>query len=160
MSTGPQAPVVLRGLLREAGLAIYLTSDVLPVTAAVESAIGGDRGKLENFYRELVDGLLRDFPQISGLVLRIGESDGVDVKDPIRTRLHVRSAQDTNRLLRILLPVFEARERTLILRTWTVGAHRIGDLIWHRGTLAAALSVKMMERMAATALLLDTLAPA
>ena len=126
-------------IVREAGMAIYLTSDVLPVTPAVEAAIGGDRGKLEDFYRELVDGLLRDFPQISGLVLRIGESDGVDVKDPIRTRLHVRSAKDTNRLLRTLLPVFEARERTLILRTWTVGAHRIGDLIWHRGTLAAAL---------------------
>jgi hypothetical protein len=130
---------VLFDIVREAGMAIYLTSDVLPVTPAVEAAIGGDRGKLEDFYRELVDGLLRDFPQISGLVLRIGESDGVDVKDPIRTRLHVRSAKDTNRLLRMLLPVFEARERTLILRTWTVGAHRIGDLIWHRGTLAAAL---------------------
>ena len=130
---------VLFDIVREAGMAVYLTSDVLPVTPAVEAAIGGDRGKLEDFYRELVDGLLRDFPQISGLVLRIGESDGVDVKDPIRTRLHVRSAKDTNRLLRTLLPVFEARERTLILRTWTVGAHRIGDLIWHRGTLAAAL---------------------
>ena len=130
---------VLFDIVREAGMAIYLTSDVLPVTPAVEATIGGDRGKLEDFYRELVDGLLRDFPQISGLVLRIGESDGVDVKDPIRTRLHVRSAKDTNRLLRTLLPVFEARERTLILRTWTVGAHRIGDLIWHRGTLAAAL---------------------
>ncbi len=126
-------------IIREAGLAIYLTSDVLPVTPAVEAAIGGDREKLEVYYRELIDGILRDFPQVSGLVLRIGESDGVDVKDPIRTRLHVRSAKDTNRLLRTLLPVFEKHDRTMILRTWTVGAHRIGDLIWHRRTLAGAL---------------------
>ena len=126
-------------MVRMEGMEIYLTSDVLPVTAAVESAIGGDRAKLEDYYLELVDSLLRDFPEVAGLVLRIGESDGVDVKDPIRTRLHVRSAKEVNRLLRRLLPVFEKHGRTLILRTWTVGAHRVGDLIWHRRTLAAAL---------------------
>lgn len=127
-------------IVHEAGLAIYLTTDVLPVTAALEEALGGDRLKLEACYRGLVEGVLRDFPRIRGLVLRIGESDGVDVKDPIRTRLYVRSAQEANRLLRELLPVFEKYDRTLILRTWTVGAHRVGDLIWHRGTLATALA--------------------
>lgn len=136
----------LFGIVRAAGMALYLTSDVLPVTAAVEAATGGDRGKLEDYYLELVDGLLRDFPEIDGLVLRIGESDGVDVKDPVRTRLHVRSAKEVNRLLRRLLPVFEKHGRTLILRTWTVGAHRVGDLIWHRGTLAAALEGIDSER--------------
>jgi hypothetical protein len=130
---------LLFGIVREAGLAIYVTSDVLPVTPAVEAAIGGQRDRLETYYRDLIDHFLRDFPQVSGLVLRIGESDGVDVKDPIRTRLHVRSAAETNRLLRALLPVFEKHDRTLILRTWTVGAHRVGDLIWHRRTLADAL---------------------
>ena len=130
---------VLFKIIREAGLAIYLTSDVLPVTPAIDAALGGDRAKMEELYRDMVDGILRDFPEIAGLVLRIGESDGVDVKDPIRTRLHVRSAADTNRLLRSLLPVFEQYGRTLILRTWTVGAHRVGDLIWHRRTLADAL---------------------
>lgn len=130
---------VLFQIVAEAGLAIYLTSDVLPVSPAVNEAIGRDREKLEVFYRELVEGLMRDFPQVRGLVLRIGESDGVDVKDPIRTKLHVRSAKETNQLLRNLLPIFEKYDRTLILRTWTVGAHRVGDLIWHRKTLSAAL---------------------
>lgn len=126
-------------IVREAGLQIYITSDVLPVTPAVDAAIGNHRERLEEFYRGLVDDFLRDFPEVTGLVLRIGESDGVDVKDPIRTRLHVRSASETNRLLQNLLPVFEKHGRTLILRTWTVGAHRVGDLIWHRRTLAEAL---------------------
>lgn len=126
-------------IAREAGLAIYVTSDVLPVTPQVDAVLGNHRQRLEDFYVELVSSFLRDFPEVSGLVLRIGESDGVDVKDPIRTRLHVRSATETNRLLRTLLPVFEQHDRTLILRTWTVGAHRVGDLIWHRRTLAHAL---------------------
>lgn len=130
----------LFGIVREAGLDLYITSDVLPVTPAIDAAMGTQRQKLEEYYAALVDRFLTDFPQVRGLVLRIGESDGVDVKDPIRTRLHVRSAAETNRLLRLLLPVFTRHDRTLILRTWTVGAHRVGDLIWHRRTLAQALA--------------------
>jgi hypothetical protein len=128
-------------LLRdEFGLRVYLTSDVLPLTPAVEAVIGNDRAALENYYHSLVRGVLDDFPQLAGLILRVGESDGHDVRDPIRTRLHLRNAGQANRLLRRLLPDFEKRGRELIFRTWTVGAHRIGDLIWHRGTLRRALA--------------------
>jgi hypothetical protein len=119
-------------------LQIYLTTDVLPITAAVEAALGGDTRKLDDYYQTLVRSVLDDFPQLAGLIVRIGESDGHDVEDPIRTQLHLTSAKETNRLLKLLLPDFENRGRNLILRTWTVGAHRIGDLIWHSGTLADA----------------------
>ncbi|MES2441134.1 MAG: hypothetical protein V4584_18875, partial [Verrucomicrobiota bacterium] len=122
-------------LHQEFGLKIYLTTDVLPMTAAVAAALGDDTGKLETYYQSLVRGVLDDFPQLAGLILRIGESDGHDVEDPIRTQLHLTSAKETNRLLKLLLPDFEKRGKNLILRTWTVGAHRIGDLIWHSGTL-------------------------
>lgn len=127
-------------LLRdEFQLKIYLTTDVLPMTPAVMAGLGDDPEVLGNYYQELVCGVLGDFPQLEGLILRIGESDGTDVSDPIRTQLHLTSAAGTNRLLKSLLPEFEKRGRTLILRTWTVGAHRIGDLIWHRDTLADTL---------------------
>ncbi|MES2660503.1 MAG: hypothetical protein V4689_17895 [Verrucomicrobiota bacterium] len=122
-------------LHQEFGLKIYLTTDVLPMTSAVADAIGDDTRKLEDYYQSLVRGVLDDFPQLEGLILRIGESDGHDVEDPIRTQLHLTSAKETNRLLKLLLPDFEKRGKNLILRTWTVGAHRIGDLIWHSGTL-------------------------
>lgn len=123
----------------EFGLRVYLTSDVLPTTPAVSAGIGDDPVELENYYRGLVVGILDDFPQLAGIILRIGESDGVDVDDPIRTHLHLRSPSATNHLLHTLLPAFEKRGKQLILRTWTVGAHRIGDLIWHSGTLAQTL---------------------
>lgn len=123
----------------EFGLQIYLTSDVLPMTPALSDVFGNDTTQLDNYYQNLVRGILDDFPQLAGLILRIGESDGNDVSDPIRTRLHLRDAAGTNRLLRSLLPEFEKRGRNLIFRTWTVGAHSIGDLIWHRGTLEKTL---------------------
>ncbi len=120
-------------------LKIYLTTDVLPMTRALAAALGDTPARLDTYYHDLVCGILDDFPQLEGLILRIGESDGHDVSDPVRTQLHLRSAKETNRLLHRLLPEFEKRGRNLILRTWTVGAHRIGDLIWHQGTLAQTL---------------------
>jgi hypothetical protein len=123
----------------EFGLRVFLTSDILPLTPALAAVFDNDPATLEAYYVALVEGVLDDFPQLSGLILRIGESDGNDVKDPIRTRLHLRDPGETNRLLRKLMPAFDSRGKTLILRTWTVGAHRIGDLIWHRGTLAETL---------------------
>jgi hypothetical protein len=126
-------------LREEFQLKVYLTTDVLPMTPAVRAGLGNDAEVLGDYYQKLVCGVLDDFPQLEGLILRIGESDGMDVSDPIRTQLHLTSAAGTNRLLRQLLPEFEKRGRNLILRTWTVGAHRIGDLIWHRDTLAETL---------------------
>ena len=123
----------------EFGLRVYLTSDVLPMTPALAEALGDDPAELGRYYRKLICGVLDDFPKLAGLILRIGESDGNDVKDPIRTQLHLRTPGETNRMLRDLLPEFEKRGKDLIFRTWTVGAHRIGDLIWHRDTLAATL---------------------
>jgi hypothetical protein len=123
----------------EFGLRVYLTTDVLPMTPALSMVMGGDPAELEAYYVGLVRGILDDFPQLAGLILRIGESDGHDVKDPIRTCLHLRNAGEANRLLHALLPEFERRGKDLIFRTWTVGAHRIGDLIWHRGTLEKTL---------------------
>lgn len=127
-------------LTEEYGLMVFLTSDVIPVTPAIEKYLSKKHGKLDEYYISLVANTLDDFPQLSGVILRIGESDGVDVKDPIRTRLHLRNAHDTNRLIKKLLPEFDARNKRLILRTWTVGAHKIGDLIWHRDTLKETLA--------------------
>lgn len=123
----------------EFNLKVYLTTDVLPLTPALALALGDHPAELDCYYVGLVRGILNDFPQLAGLILRVGESDGNDVTDPIRTRLHLRNAGEANRLLRALLPEFEKRGKDLIFRTWTVGAHRIGDLIWHRGTLEKTL---------------------
>jgi len=83
----------------EFGLKVFLTSDIIPLTPAIDAAMAGENEKLEEYYIELVEKILEDFPKLSGLVLRIGESDGNDVSDPIRTRLHLRNPRETNHLL-------------------------------------------------------------
>jgi hypothetical protein len=126
--------------LRALGLGIYVTSDYLTTTAAVDARIGKSAGAAREWYAGLVGRFLADFPEVDGVILRIGESDGVDVAGKLRSRLALRSAGAVNQLLREVLPVFEAAGRRLILRTWTVGAHLIGDLIWNPLRLSQAVA--------------------
>ena len=127
---------VLFGMARAQGLRVFITTDYLTTTAAVDAQLGDSAAAGRRWFREVVESFLADFPEVAGIILRIGESDGHDVADVLRSRLSVRSARDVRLLLGEILPVFERHERRLIFRTWTVGAHLIGDLIWHRDRLA------------------------
>ncbi|MGC1479975.1 MAG: hypothetical protein WA771_05705, partial [Chthoniobacterales bacterium] len=126
-------------VIRGAGLGIYVTSDYLTTTAAVDRRLGKSQSSAREWYAALVGRFLADFPEVDGVILRIGESDGLDVEGRLRSRLMLRSADAVNRLLRELLPVFEKAGRRLVLRTWTVGAHLIGDLIWNPLRLSRAV---------------------
>ena len=132
----------LFAILREEGLEIYLTTDVISLTPALARRLRGSpwllrshERKTNAFFKRLIDRFFGDFPQVSGLILRIGESDGQDVKDEFRSELYLKDPAKVNRFLKRMLPVFEKHGRTCLFRTWTVGAHRVGDLIWHHSTL-------------------------
>ena len=87
-----------------------------------------------------LDALFGDFPELAGIVMRIGECDGVKERGDFLSRLVIRTPRHVRFLLRTLLPVFERHQRTLFFRLWTVGAYPIGDLVWHRGTFRAAFN--------------------
>jgi len=128
-------------ILLDHGLQPYLTADILSYTPALMEEIGDDPEAISGFLADLVDRFFEDFPEVAGITFRIGESDGQDIEnEDFTSQLVMRKPAEMNRLLRTLLPVFEKHDRRLILRTWTVGAYRIGDLIWHRGTLAKTLA--------------------
>ncbi len=126
-------------VVRRHGLEIYLTMDVFCSTPAVREQLTRLRRTVEDFLSELLDGFLTDFPEVKGVIVRIGEADAHDVVDEFRSELYLKHPRQVNRFLRSLLPVFEKHQRTLIFRTWTVGAYRIGDLMWHRGTFTSVL---------------------
>ncbi|HSJ01513.1 MAG TPA: hypothetical protein VK956_03630, partial [Verrucomicrobium sp.] len=126
-------------VVRRHGLQIYLTMDVFSSTPAVREQIARLRWTVEDFLAALMDGFLTDFPEVAGVILRIGESDAPDVQGEFRSELYLKKPEQVNRFLKTLLPVFEKHARKLIFRTWTVGAYRIGDLMWHRGTFVKVL---------------------
>jgi len=122
-------------IIRGEGLHVYLTMDILTFTPALEERIGNSAKKQREFLGELLDRFFEDFPEVAGVVLRIGESDGLDIKEQFRSKLVLKSPAMVNKCLQAILPVFEKHGRRCIFRTWTVGAHSVGDLIWHDATL-------------------------
>ncbi|MDF1739243.1 MAG: hypothetical protein P1U86_08795 [Verrucomicrobiales bacterium] len=122
-------------VIREEGLNIYLTMDILTFTPALERRLGNSEKNQREFMKSLLEGFFTDFPEVAGVVFRIGESDGVDIKEQFRSKLVLKSPAMVNRTLKAVLPVFEKHKRRCIFRTWTVGAHSVGDLIWHEPTL-------------------------
>lgn len=122
-------------IVREEGLNLYLTMDILTMTPELERRLGNSEKRQREFLAELLDEFFTDFPEVAGVVLRIGESDGLDIKEDFRSRLVLKSPAMVNRCLAAILPVFERHGRRCIFRTWTVGAHEVGDLIWRHATL-------------------------
>ncbi|MEM9281031.1 MAG: hypothetical protein AAGA96_04330 [Verrucomicrobiota bacterium] len=136
----------LFSLIQDQELDVYITMDVLSLTPGLKDYLGGKEGKpltentVNKFIVELFDQFFIDFPEVNGLILRIGESDGLDIKETFRSVLHLRSPIMVNTCLKAVLPVFEKHRRTCIFRTWTVGAHQVGDLIWRDSTLKRAVA--------------------
>lgn len=137
-------------IIHAEGLQIHLTMDILTLTPALEERLGRSERKQRDFLVSLLDRFFTDFPEVAGVVLRIGESDGLDVKEDFRSRLVLKRPAMVNRCLKAILPVFERHRRRCIFRTWTVGAHEVGDLIWRHATLE-----KTVEGISSPALVLS-----
>ena len=124
------------------GMTPYLTSDVW---YAIHTPAGMSRKALFDHMARSMDALLEDFPELGGIILRIGESDGVDVISPFRSQLLLKRPAHLRQCLQALLPVFERHSRMLIFRTWTLGAGKIGDLLWNRSTLNSSLPEECLK---------------
>jgi len=121
------------------GMQVFLTMDVFSTTPGVREMLTKTRRTVDGFVAEVVDVFLTTFPEVAGVIMRIGEADGKDIQDDFRSELHLMQPKQVNRFLKQLLPVFEKHGRTLIFRTWSVGAYRVGDLMWRRETFAKVL---------------------
>lgn len=119
------------------GLRVLITTDIMYYRAGEEPSRWRRLERALATLERAVEELFQRFPAVAGLVTRIGETDGLDVRGDFRSRLVIRTPGQARRLLERLLPVFERHQRWWIFRTWSVGAYRIGDLIWNRNTFAA-----------------------
>jgi hypothetical protein len=115
------------------GMGVYLTTDVMFYPATAEPGADSMQEARARLERVVAD-VLKSFPHVRGIIFRLGECDGSDVQDRFRSRLLIRKPREARTLIQALLPVFEKHDRLMIVRTWTVGAYAIGDLIWNRNT--------------------------
>lgn len=119
------------------GLDVLITTDIMFFNDALDASLRGRDKRIIQFLREGLSEVLDSFPQIRGIIFRIGESDAADAGGDFRSRLVIKSVYQARKYLHALLPLFEERNRLLIFRTWSVGAYGIGDLMWNRDTLRA-----------------------
>lgn len=124
----------LMQIAEEEGLAVFFTMDVMFFNDTIRKVVKGSLDKANNWLLGNLSCLFREFPLIAGVIMRFGESDGLDVKGDFRSQLWLRRPSDARRMLETLLPIFETAGRLLIFRTWSVGAHAIGDLGWNKKT--------------------------
>jgi len=115
------------------GMRVLITADVFSMTPELTRHLGRSM-PIAEWLAERLDVFFEDFPDVAGVIFRIGESDAIGTPGEFRSRLLIRTPRQANRFLKTLLPVFERHRRTLFFRTWTVGAYAVGDLIWHRRT--------------------------
>jgi hypothetical protein len=118
----------------QAGLRVFMTTDIMFYTPELKRSPGHNTAALVRWWQQALQSVWREFPDLAGIIMRFGEADGVDVKDTFRSKLVLQTPGQVRRFLAGLLPVFERHGKLLVFRTWSVGAHQAGDLMWHRGT--------------------------
>ncbi len=124
----------LFALAAAGGLQVYLTTDLMFFNEAIFKAVGGRLSKVVLWLRERLREVFSEFDGVGGIVFRFGESDGSDVKSDFRSRLILRRPAQARFIIKKLLPVFAELGKNMVFRIWSIGAYRIGDLLWNPST--------------------------
>lgn len=115
-------------------LGVFINTDFLFYNEDIRNYLQKQQLSPQDFFSSLIEELFADFPELEGLILRIGENDGKDVSGTFLSELGLQTPEQANTLVTKILPIFERHSKLLVFRTWTVGAHPIGDIIWNKQT--------------------------
>ena len=115
----------------------YVTTDLLFYNDSMDQHIGSTDEDIRKFAAGACRQLFTDFPNVGGIIVRIGEADGLDVEGDSYSRLVLRRPAQARKMIEALIPVFEEFNKQLIFRTWSVGVGRVGDIIWNSETFDA-----------------------
>lgn len=128
-----QEYIKLFKIAKKKKLKIFVNTDVMFFNKEIENFIKNRDSKIISLLKQACEKLFANYP-VDGVIMRIGESDGVDVKGDLLSKLVIKTPKQANNYLKELLPIFKKFNKYLIFRTWTIGAYKIGDLIWNKKT--------------------------
>ena len=112
---------------------VFVNFDVMYFNQEIERYTKGSHKKIIHIIERSLTHLFEEYA-VAGIITRVGECDGIDREGPFKSRLTIKNAKQARMYLKKLLPLFEKHDKTWIFRTWSVGAYRIGDMIWNRKT--------------------------
>ena len=110
---------------------VFLTSDIQFYTQEIEEKFSLEKPNenLTQFDRSVFDEILTEFPEIDGVILRVGEGGKAYNTSQYKSKILFKAPEELNSFLKSILPIFETKKKKLILRTWTIWAWNIGDLV-------------------------------
>jgi len=142
---GPDSPARLRARAYRAafrelfadaaglGMEVFVTTDMQWSTPELRAAAGPLRpgsARLRELNRWALDELFAELPEVSGLVVRVGEAGGAHNQGgDYAGHMIYTTPQALRGLIADLLPPIERLGRLLIVRTWSVGIGPLGDLV-------------------------------
>ncbi len=116
------------------GLKVYVNTDIMFFSEDISNYCRGKKSRAHRVLSKSIKKLFTDFPKVEGIIFRVGETDGKDVKGDFLSQLMIKTPKDLRNLIRNLLPIFENNDKNMIVRTWSLGAYPIGDLMWNQDT--------------------------
>ncbi|MBD3420877.1 MAG: hypothetical protein GF398_12225 [Chitinivibrionales bacterium] len=118
-------------------LQVFVTSDVMFFNPFIEKNTGDNQDRITTLLTNSLQLLFTEFSQVKGVIARFGETDGLDVNDSFHSKLVIRKPAQCRKYVRSMLRACRKFDRLLIVRTWTLGAYDIGDLMWNEKTYQA-----------------------
>jgi hypothetical protein len=121
-------------IAKKYNLKVFLTSDIMFYNKYIHNKVKKNDNKIILLLKNALTDIFSTYKEIDGIIFRIGESDGIDVRSFFRSKIIIKNPGQANNYIKRLLPVFDSFGKTMIFRTWTLGIYKIGDLIWNPKT--------------------------
>ncbi len=132
----------------ERGLRVFLETDMLALTGPLRAHLQDRTGGLDvrtdalwRVYRAALEELFSTLPDLGGVVVRIGEAGRLYAAPgwDYHSEPAIDQPADLRAMLAGLLPVCEAHDALLILRSWSLGVGALGGLHFDPAVYQAAL---------------------
>ncbi len=119
------------------GMEVYLYTDMVALTPPIEKYLTARFGTLDGtadgfweIYQAASEEIYRRLPEVSGIMLRIGEAGSIYNKPgwDYYSRLAVKTDTAVEKMLTAFLGMAEKYQKNIIFRSWSVGVGQIGDM--------------------------------
>jgi hypothetical protein len=114
-------------------MSVFVAADMQWSTPPLRRYAGrlrADNPRLAQANRRALRELFQHFPQLGGLLIRVGETGGAhDQGQNYQGHLIYDRPAALRSLIATLLPICAAADRLLIVRSWSIGIGELGDLI-------------------------------
>jgi hypothetical protein len=118
---------------------VFVNFDLMYFNDAINAYTEGQDDKITDILDLSLKYLFANY-NIAGVITRFGECDGVDVKSLFKSKLVIKTPKQMRFYIKQLLPLFESSDKTWIFRTWSLGAYKVGDLMWNEKTFRKVFS--------------------